>query len=229
LRAQFSPMNQPTLRNGLLLLAFLISSCLVAQDLILDMRAGISAFRSETSKNADFLIEELGQDFSLHLSFPLDNAQWSITGELGYSHTMAERDLIRGNNVIVGIYKTTAIHYFLGAGVRYVFSKDAQNYNLYSGQFLPYLGVSVGGVNFQNSTNRELVPANGFEISEKMHWGLATQAEAGFTVMLNDQWGLGGYMSWRLGFSDLWDGIDGLTQYDDWLVRGGISVTYGFD
>jgi hypothetical protein len=217
-------------KKPLLLFLILISHLTVSgQDFLVNFRGGVSAFRGETSKEAEFLIEELGQDYSIIGYIPLDNAQWQVSAELSYSHAMAERDLLGGENFVIGTYKTTAVHYFLGAGMRYVFNSDAKGFNLYGGQFLPYIGLSAGLLNFQNSTNQELIPVSGFKISEEMFWGFTGQLELGFTIMLDDQIGLGAFGAGRLGTSDYWDGIDGLTNFTDWMMRGGIQLTYAFD
>ena len=222
-------MSSPKKRYALILVLFICHLSVFGQDFLMSFRGGVSAFRGETSKDASFLIEELGQDYSIIGYLPLDNAQWQISAELAYSHAMAERDLLGSNNFVVGTYKATSTHYYLGVGARYVFNKDARGFSLYSGQFLPYVGLSMGLLNFQNSTNRELVPASGFKISEEMFWGFTGQLELGFTIMLNDQVGLGAFGAGRLGTSDYWDGIDGLTNFTDWMMRGGVQLSYAFD
>lgn len=194
----------------------------------LSVRAGLMAFRGETSKNADFLVEELGPEISVMYQYSLPNGRWRVFGEFSYGMTQAQRGIEIAPNVISDIYQTTSEHFFFGLGVRHFFNSDLRRYDVYQGQFLPFVGVSVGGVMFQNATNIELIEASGYIISEEMQGGFAVQGEAGLTYMLDDYWGLGVYFNLRPGFSDLWDGIDGLTIYNDYIFRSGLSLLYTF-
>lgn len=131
-----------------ILLAFQIVG--LSQSLIVDLRLGAAGFRGETSKGAA-LLEELGQDFSLKAYRPFKKSKWQLSGEFSYSHTMIELDLASKNNTNLANYKATAIHYYLGAGARYMLNEDIEvieDIKFNKAQFLPYLDISVGLLNF---------------------------------------------------------------------------------
>jgi hypothetical protein len=212
-----------------ILIIFLNTSLVFGQRIFLDLRAGSASFRSETSADGlDF--GELGVDAALLGALPLKNEQWQLTTEVVYTSIRGKRDLVNDVNIKIGEYNTNANHLFIGSGVRFIANPELRSYYGIKSSLLPYVGILAGAVTYENKSNAESAALlSGFTYSEAIFWEFTAQTEAGLIYMLSRNWGFGGYVVGRLGFSDFWDGMDGTTQYNDIIVRFGINATYNFN
>lgn len=213
------------------ILLFAFQLAVFSQTLVVDFRAGTSGFRGETSKGAKFL-DELGHDFSVKAYRPFNNSKWQLSAELSYSNTLVELDIISKNKGYSSTYNATATHYYLGTGARYIlnnYNSNTKGLESIRGLFLPYVDMSAGLLNFKNSSNQETASFGGYKTSESIMWDFIAQLELGVNLMLSENIGIGAFSALRTGFSDLWDGIEGTTNVNDWQVRAGLQVTFAFE
>jgi opacity protein-like surface antigen len=187
---------------------------------------GIGALRSEVSKGAD-LIDEFGIDYGIRLNFSLPDPRYLVYAEASYGTVNAHLDIEMGGGALER-YKTYNQMGFLGLGVRYQINQNLKRYNPFPGQFIPFVGLGSGMAWGQNSINKHMIIAEGYELSEANFMDFTIQTELGARVMINDRLYLEWLTTFRRAFQDQWDGIKGNTGINDWFVRTNLGLGYKF-
>ena len=109
--------------------------------------------------------------------------------------------------------------------MRFYFDSRGKHYLPHFGHSAPFLGAHFGGVLFNNETNKPTFnQEDEIRIMNGRSRDLAFQLEAGYRFYLNQTWSLEGNVNFRHGTNDLWDGIAGHTEFNDWIV----SLSMGF-
>ncbi|AEV31149.1 hypothetical protein [Owenweeksia hongkongensis] len=216
----------------ILFLVLLISLFLVknvaAQTSALSLHAGLCNVRGETS---DGIKDNYGVDFSAVYTNLFLNSPWLFVGEVSHSSANIEHSFEPDT-----VFQTMFNQTYLGVGFRYStnpFEKKRRGRSRRRrrprpGDFLPYVGFGFGFAQTINSSDTpEYIPP-GYETNDGTKYEALIQLEAGATIRLTKQVLLEGYFISRTAGNDGWDGIIGIGDGKDWLIRGGLGLIYEF-
>lgn len=202
----------------------LVSLLSVAQEHTIGFGLGGAAFRGETSENLTSVLEEIGVQSHVYYAFSLKDSRWQLMAQLNYNRINADIDISSVNGELVS-FSTASRHLFGSLGMRFYFDQRSRRYLPRLGHSAPFLGAHFGGVVFTNETNTPIFSNDdNIDIKEGGSQDLAFQVEAGYRYYINQNWSLEANANFRHGANDLWDGIGGHTNYNDWLI----SLSLGF-
>jgi hypothetical protein len=196
----------------------------VAQEHTVGFGLGGAAFRGETSDNLASVLEEIGVQSHIYYALALKDARWQLMAQVNYNRINADIDITSINGDLVS-FSTASQHFFGSLGMRFYFDQRSRRYLPRFGQSAPFLGAHVGGVLYTNETNSPFFSdGDNIDIKEGASEDLAFQVEAGYRFYLNQNWSMEANANFRHGANDLWDGIGGHTEFNDWII----SLSLGF-
>lgn len=209
----------------------------MAQNQIVYFGVGLTSLRGETSDQA-IMDEDYGANYTLRYMVPLKDEKFVFTAETSYSNLRLQKVFGSGETAV--IYENLVSHTYLGVGMRFYLTNSVNKYNPYRGQFLPFIGINIGGVNISRNSNRSVTaptlagkrpiadPTLGYEFYEGSNYEFTGQMEGGFVYVINKIWSVEASGIARPGFSDSWDGIEGTTDSPDWFMSGALGVQMRF-
>lgn len=222
-----------------LVLGFILnlSSSALAQSQSVYFGIGLSTIRGELS-NESIMDEEYGLNYTLRYMLPLKNERFVFTTETSFLNMALKRQFGTGETAVN--YQSIVTHTYLGVGMRFYLSNSVNRYNPYRGMFLPFVGISAGGVNVNRISNRAVTPlpisgkrpindpTAGYKFYEGSNFEFAGQVEGGFVYVINSIWSVEASGLVRPGFSDSWDGVKGDTHSPDYFMSGALGVQMRF-
>ena len=224
--------------SGSILSIFLfLSSSALAQNQSVYFGIGLTSIRGELS-NESLMDEEYGLNYTLRYMLPLKNEQFVFTAESSFLNMTLKRQFGSGENAVN--YQNIATHTYLGVGMRFYLTNSVNKFNPYRWQFLPFIGLSAGGVNINRISNRAVTPlpiagkrpindpTAGYTFYEGSNFEFAGQVDAGFVLVLDKIWSVEASGMVRPGFSDSWDGVKGTTNSPDYFISGALGVHMRF-
>ncbi len=212
--------------NRLIILFYmsLFSSSIMAQNQTFGFGLGGAAFKGETSDDLQSIVEEIGVQSHLYYAIALKDSRWQIMAQVNYNRIIADIDVNSVNGQLVS-FNTHSEHFFTSVGLRFYFDSYTRRYLPRFGHSAPFLGADIGGTFFTNETNTPLFSdGDNITIKDGASRDLAFQVEAGYRFYLNEIWSVEANANFRHGTNDLWDGIGGHTEFNDWIV----SLSLGF-
>lgn len=208
-----------------LLLSFYAQNA-IAQTSSLAFHLGLCNVRGETS---DGIKDNYGVDFSATYTNMFLNSPWLFVGELSHSTANIKHDF-EEDTTFQSFFNQT----YAGAGFRLSTNpfekrrKRGRRRRPRPGDFLPYIGFGIGFAQTINSSDTPEYIPSGYETNDGTKYEALIQLEAGATLRLTKQVSLEGYFISRTAGSDGWDGIIGIGDGKDWLIRGGLGLIYEF-
>jgi hypothetical protein len=210
-------------------LSFLICLLLVftkgyGQNNTLGFGLGGAAFKGETSDDVVSIVEEIGVQSHLYYARALRDNRWQFMVQLNYNRILAEIDVNSVNGQLI-TFSTASQHYFGALGLRFYFDSKSRRYLPSAGHSAPFLGTHLGFTSFFNETNSPVFnDGDNIQVQDGNYMDLAFQAELGYRYYLNEDWSLEANANFRHGTNDLWDGLGGKTEFNDWII----SLAFGF-
>lgn len=223
--------------GSVLSLCLFLSSSALAQNQSVYFGIGLTSIRGELS-NESLMDEEYGFNYTLRYMLPLKNEQFVFTAETSFLNMTLKRQFGSGENAVN--YQNIATHTYMGVGMRFYLTNSINKYNPYRGQFLPFIGISAGGVSINRISNRAVTPlpiagkrpiddpTAGYTFYEGSNFEFASQVEAGFVIVLDKMWSVEASGLMRPGFSDSWDGVKGTTNSPDYFISGALGLQMRF-
>jgi len=201
----------------------LISFGSYAQKHTIGFGVGGAAFGGETSKSLTSYIEDLGVQSKLYYAFAFNDPRWQLMAKLSYIKISTEVDVYSGGQLIN--YSNVSEHFIGTVGLRFYFDSYTRKYLPRFGHSAPFIGAHIGGTSFTNKTNNVTFNEGDIRyINAGSANDLCFQGEIGYRYYLGEKWCLEANANFRTGTNDLWDGIKGGTEYNDWIV----SLSLGF-
>ena len=208
----------------ILIFLSLISLKGYAQNQTLGFGLGGAAFKGETSDDVASIAEEIGVQSHLYYALALRDERWQFMAQINYNRILAEIDVNSVNGQLIS-YSTASQHYFGAIGMRFYIAADTRQYLPKRGDSAPFLGAHLGATFFNNETNSPIFNGgDNITVKDGQSYDLAFQAEVGYRYYLNDAWSLEANANFRHGTNDLWDGLGGQTEFNDWII----SLAFGF-
>ena len=195
-----------------------------AQNHTIGFGLGGAAFKGETSDDFESIVEEIGVHSHLYYALALKDSRWQLMAQLNYNRIQADIDINSVKGQLIS-YRTSSQHLFTSAGLRFYFDSYTRKYQPRFGHSAPFLGAHIGGTFFTNETNSPIFNTeDNINVKDGAFRDLAFQVEAGYRFYLNKSWSVEANANFRHGTNDLWDGIGGHTEFNDWIV----SLSIGF-
>ncbi len=196
------------------------------------LRVGTVGVRGETTTQP-IMKEDYGFDISGTFMYPLANEQFNVFAEVNYSTAKLE-DVFSSNYYFKNgapsnVITSSVGHAYFGAGMRFYLTGEVRRFNPYFGQILPFVGLSAGFTHISTDVDFPTGYDVSFDIAEKSFTEFAFQLDGGVVFVLDKQWAVELYGAARPGISDYYDGIKGISDVKDWLVRLGVGVQYRLD
>ena len=189
---------------------------LYSQTYSIGIRAGLCNIRGEVTNN---LGENYGADLSLNYTFLFINSPWMFTSELSHSQAALKQNFNQDDD-----FRCSFGQSYLGAGFKFSLNPKISR-RPRPGQFFPLLGFGFG-VTQTTLSKLENPPPPGYETFSGTKFQAAMQLEFGAMVRINRELSFEGYFITRTSGSDDWDAIIGTGKRKDWLIRGGVGLTY---
>lgn len=207
-----------------LILSTLYFLPLLSQTSAVSFHAGLCNVRGETS---DGIKDNYGVDFSAVYTNLFLNSPWLFVGEISHSAANIEHSFYPDTS-----FQTLFNQTYAGIGFRYSNNpfkkKNRRRRRPKPGDFLPYVGFGFGLAQTINSSdNPEYVPP-GYKTNNGTEYEALIQLEGGAMIRITKQLSLEGYFISRTAGTDGWDGITGIGNGNDWLIRGGLGLYYEF-
>lgn len=196
----------------------LLGHSLYAQTSYLGVRAGLCNLRGELTEN---ISENYGADLSVHYNSLFLNSPWMFTAEISHSQAFLKHNFVEDQT-----YSCTFGQTYLGAGFKFTVNQQIMR-RPKAGQFFPFAGFGFG-LTQTTISNINHPPSGGYEIADGTIVDAAIQLEVGAMLRLTKQWSIEGYFITRTSGSDDWDSVIGTGKWKDWLIRGGVGLTYMF-
>lgn len=217
------------------LFAVLISLIGYSQKPSIQVGVGLASVAGELSSDNP-LQDPIGMDYSLSYILPFGNERWAFMAESNFSHQNMSHDFSKnakilyknGQAIPTPLFQSASRQTYLGVGLRFYLTGTINRYNPYKGQILPYISISVGALNSSITLQgEESVPAD-YGLHEGSTFEATGQFGGGIGYVFNRDIIIEVFGALRPGFSDYWDGIQGITNTKDWLARGGLGIQYKF-
>lgn len=214
-------------------LLFLITLCLFTGEVYAQYKSvnfglGTSAFRSETSNDALFPLEELGRSAYFQYNHWLKDSRWQLTAIASY-HRIRGRIQVRDFLVQNTLYQAKSEHFNLGGGIKFYLDNDLSRFRPREGQCALFGAAFAGIETFIHNLEADRLGANpqqkrepGFKVSPFV------SGEGGIRVYLDHEWFIELSAGAKYGFHDYWDGISGHTGVNDFIIFAHLSLGYTF-
>lgn len=233
-KEQCKPNKNKTMRKELLqkiaILIALLLTCLATWGQNahhgIGFRAGLMDIRGETTQDI-MEVSQVGVEGSVLHYYRFEDARWMWINELQMHREDVSHNF--GSKQKPQFYAARVHSVSMATGIRFNFNNALNYYHSYEGLTSPFVGLHAGiaGSEAAQDQTPEAFPT-AFTPNTERVYGYFGELTIGLSVAMGARYSLELYSGVRYFNNDDLDGLAGVTEVDDVIVRLGLGLTYRF-